>query len=118
MTNSESITDARAQFEQAVAGLKIPGTELPGVPQQLVDAATRAGNESHVVSVIHVTQYASGKFSVHIDDIANNVGFIRYWPQWAADIAKTALLSGKHLWVISFGDPGGDNLLAVTIMNS
>lgn len=44
---------------------------------------------------------------------AGNVGYSSSWPQWAFEYAKTALLSGRNLLVISQGPPMGENLLGV-----
>jgi hypothetical protein len=114
--NSKSTTDASAQFERSIADLTIPGTDLSGVSQQLMEAATRAGYQSCFCSVSHAGQRVSGTFFVQINDIQNGGGVSTQWPQWAFELAKAALLSDKLLWVISDGKPFGVNLQHVRIL--
>jgi hypothetical protein len=45
-----------------------------------------------------------------------NGGFASSWPGWAFELAKSALLSNKRVWVISNGDPFGSNLLQVLLL--
>jgi hypothetical protein len=63
-----SAVDETTRFEQLVADLKIPSSDLTGVPQELADAIAQAGLET-------------------------STGTTPRWPQWAFELAKAALLS-------------------------
>jgi hypothetical protein len=55
---------------------------------------------------------------VQINVPSTDTGYSSEWPQWAFELAKAALLTGKQVWVLANGDPFGSNLVTVLILNS
>ena len=106
--------ETSTQFEQLATGFRIPSTDLPGVPQHLVDAVAASGFQSSTGTIAFAGQDTSGSYSVQYND--QNGGFSSAWPQWAFELAKAALLANKRVWVASNGDPFGSNLVFVLIL--
>lgn len=66
--------------------------------------------------IIFVGQFSSGEFSVEYNVPGANMTYVSQWPGWAFELAKAALLYDKEVWVLSNGDPLGDNLVEVLIL--
>jgi hypothetical protein len=97
------------EFAQAVTTQTVEGSHL----QHLSSTAVSLGFEVYIGSVAYVGRTSIGKYGVQFN--AGRVAYASYWPQWAFDLAKSALLYGKKLRVMADGEPLGQNLLAVTI---
>jgi hypothetical protein len=66
--------------------------------------------------IVFVGQVNSGEFSVEYHVSSANTAYVSHWPGWAFELAKAALLYDKEVWVLSNGDPLGDNLVEVLIL--
>jgi len=113
MSEQATVAEMSAQLEEATTDLRIPDSELVGVPRQFVDAVTAAGLQAFVGTIAFAGQQASGSFSVQYN--TQNTGYSSAWPQWAFELAKAALLANKQVFVSSNGDPFGSNLVSVLI---
>jgi hypothetical protein len=82
--------------------------------QQLLQIPTKLALQSFIGSAAFAGQGSDNSYQVQFN--TGNTGYSSVWPQWAFDQAKPALLAGKKLWVISDGDPYGNNLLQVLIL--
>ena len=94
-----------------------PGLEPGSGEHPLALAAGQQAISSAIGTIAFAGQYATGQFAVQFNR-SDGPGFSSAWPQWAYEIAKTALVSGKRVWVFSNGDPFGPNLTAVMIFGS
>jgi hypothetical protein len=83
--------------------------------RQLSELANEVGVSSFIGRVALAGQNSDGTFRVQFN-VDGDGGFVSLWPQWAFELAKAALLSDKRIWVISKGDPMGDNLLQVSLV--
>jgi|LGVE01.1.fsa_nt_gb hypothetical protein len=110
------LTELQERLDQEFA--QVVTTELAEGPhlQQLSSTAISLGFDSYIGSIAFAGQRSSGSYSVQFN--AGNTGYSSAWPQWAFEQAKSALLYGKKLWVISNGKPFGSNLSSVLIMSS
>ena len=61
---------------------------------------------------------STGGFHVEYIVSATGSGYVSYWPSWAFELAKAALLYNKEICVISNGDPLGDNILGVYVQEN
>ena len=100
--NSE-LAEMTQALENATANLSSTSVTEPGL-MQLPELAEQVGASS-----------LSGSFWVQFN-VDGNGGFASSWPGWAFELAKTAMLSNKRIWVISNGDPFGSNLLQVLLL--
>lgn len=75
-------------------------------------AAQAAGLASAVGTIAFAGQYVSGEYTVQFNR-SDGHGFSSIWPAWAYEIARSALVSNKRIWVGSNGDPFGANLVFV-----
>jgi hypothetical protein len=83
-----------------------------GVDAQLGAAAVM----SYIGRPAYVGRNASGGWPVRFNDERGNTAYSSAWPEWAYEVANTALVTGKKLWVIANGDPFGSNLITVLIL--
>jgi hypothetical protein len=70
---------------------------------------------SYVGTIDYVAMDANGLTYVQLSDPPDAYGSV--WPQWAYDLAKAALLSGRSVLVLSNGLPFGTNLAFVYILS-
>ena len=82
--------------------------------QHIVKALDTMAIDSYIGTVAFAGQNSTGAYQVQFN--TSTTGYSSSWPQWAFDQAKSALLSGKQLWVIANGSPFGSNLLTVLIL--
>ena len=82
--------------------------------QHIANALTNLAVDSYIGTVAFAGQNSTGGYQVQFN--TSNSGYSSTWPQWAFELAKSALLSGKQLWVIANGLPFGSNLLTVLIL--
>ena len=82
--------------------------------QQLANTFTNLAVDSYIGTVAFAGENSAGIFQVQFN--TGNTGYSSSWPQWAFELAKSALLSGKQLWVIANGSPFGSNLMTVLIL--
>ncbi len=104
--------------------------ELPvtaGAPSQLVAQlsaiAARFDVQAFTGRIAAVGQFTAeypygGWLYVNFADDGGNGGgaYASQWPQWAFNLAQTALVSGKTVFVVANGDPIGDNLIEVWLL--
>ena len=83
--------------------------------RQLSKLAEEVGVSSFIGRVALAGQNSDGTFRVQFN-VDGDGGFVSLWPKWAFELAKSALLSDKKIWVISNGDPLGDNLVQVNLV--
>jgi hypothetical protein len=82
--------------------------------QNIANALDTLAVDSYIGTVAFAGENSSGIYQVQFN--TGNSGYSSSWPQWGFDQAKSALLSGKQLWVIANGLPFGSNLLTVLIL--
>jgi hypothetical protein len=111
MTSQGELADVTSRLEEATEELMTPSDELAGVSRRLVEAVGAAGLQATTGTIAFAGQYATGSYNVQYNN--QNGGFSSTWPQWAFELAKEALVSGKRVWVASNGDPFGSNLVFV-----
>jgi hypothetical protein len=85
------------------------------VEQELADTAANLGVNAGTYSVMWVGQTFSGYYQVQIFQEGGSTAYGSDWPQWAFDLAKSALLHNKKIFVEANGDPVGPNLTRVLI---
>jgi hypothetical protein len=115
MTERNALADLSAKLGQAAAELTTRDVNVPEVSQQLADIAAQAGGGSFFGTIAFVGQSSDGSFQVQFNDTSSNTGFSSLWPQWAYELAKTALLNSKNVLIFSNGPPFGVNLVSVFI---
>ena len=104
----------KAALDKEFARVVTGGLDEAQHLQQLLQIPTKLALQSFIGSVALAGQASDNSY--HVQFNTGNTGYGSVWPQWAFDQAKPALLSGKKLWVISDGDPLGNNLLEVVIL--
>jgi hypothetical protein len=82
--------------------------------KQLTDHASKLDLQSNFGWVILAGPNSDGTF--HVEFATTGAGWVSNWPKWAYEPALLSLLHRKNLWVISNGDPLGDNLLQVVVV--
>ncbi len=88
----------------------------PQLPQHLLDVAAQVGAQAFVGTIALAGQDSSGNYEVQFNDTNANIGYASEWPQWAFELAKTALLASKQVLLLAGGDPFGFNLASVAIL--
>jgi hypothetical protein len=83
--------------------------------RQLSELANEVGVSSFIGRIALAGQNSDGSFRVQFN-VDGDGGFVSIWPKWAFELAKSALLNDKRIWVLSNGDPLGDNLLQVNLV--
>jgi hypothetical protein len=81
-------------------------------PLQAAAAARALG--SNIGRIVLAGASASGSRTVQFN-VDGGGGYSSAWPQWAFEIAETALVNGIKVWVLSNGDPFGSNLTQVIL---
>jgi hypothetical protein len=72
------------------ADLRTTSTDVLGVPDDIAEAAVRAGLQSVTGTIAFAGQNTSGTYSVQFN-AQNGSGYSSSWPQWAAfALAKDA----------------------------
>jgi hypothetical protein len=82
--------------------------------QAIANAINTLSVESYIGSVAFIGRNSSGGYEVQFN--TGNTGYSSSWPEWAFEMAKTSLITGKELWVIANGDPFGSDLLTVIVL--
>lgn len=111
---TKTTAELSARLEMALANVRTTIEDVTGAPRHLADAVEAAGFYSAVGTVAFAGQNASGQHQVQFNEPGH--GYSSTWPQWAFELAKSALLADKKVWVASNGDPFGSNLVFVMIM--
>jgi hypothetical protein len=61
--------------------------------------------------------YGGWLYVTFADDGGNGGGaYASQWPQWAFNLAQTALVSGRNVFLVANGEPIGDNLIEVWLL--
>ena len=116
--NSE-LAEMTEALENALANLQRRSVAEPG-HKQLSELADQVGLGSFIGRIGWAGQNSSGTFFVQFvvenaDGTTDVYG--SSWPGWAFELAKAALLRNiKRVWVLSNGDPVGDNLSSVLLL--
>jgi hypothetical protein len=82
--------------------------------QTLANAINALAIDSYVGTVAFVGRDSGGGYDVQFN--TGNTGYSSSWPEWAFEMAKTSLVTGKRLWVIANGAPFGSDLLNVMVL--
>lgn len=82
--------------------------ELKHLEQLTLELASKG----YLGKVTFAGQTSSGSYSVQFNT-ENGTGYSSVWPAWAFELAKSALLYNKRLFIIANGDPFGQNLIQV-----
>src|SRR3954451_15683555 len=88
MSEQATIAEMSARFEEATTDLRIPDSELVGVPRQFADAVTAAGLQAFVGTIAFAGQQASGSFSVQYN--TQKTGYSLTRPPGGLGIAEDA----------------------------
>jgi hypothetical protein len=109
-----SIADLQKQVTAKFDRVRV--TDFGGNPkyQTIANAINTLSVDSYVGSVAFIGRDSSGGYSVQFN--TGNTGYSSAWPEWAFEMAKTSLITGKELWVIANGDPFGSDLLNVMVL--
>jgi len=100
---------------QLSAGVVIPNSRRDELPESLRQFAPNL--KWYTGTIVTAGLWANGTNQVEFHDPATNLGYASSWPKWAFDLAKAALLSSKRVLIYSDGEPSGNNLAAVLIIN-
>ena len=117
MSVTSDLADLAAKFQQGTAELTIPGVSRARLREQLANAAGPLGISVYVGTIANVGQNSGGGNQVQFDDPSTNTGYASAWPQWAFGLAKSALLAGKEVLLVTNGVPFGSNLINVLILS-
>jgi hypothetical protein len=82
--------------------------------QAIANALNTLTVGSYIGAVAFIGRNSSGDYDVQFN--TGNTGYSSAWPEWAFEMAKTSLVTGKQLWVISNGVPFGSDLLTVIVL--
>jgi hypothetical protein len=115
MTKKDEIKVAKLQQRLDQEFSQVVTTPLGESPNllQLFNIVSGLGLNAYLGKVAFAGQTSSGIYRVQFE--TGNTAYSTKWPQWAFDLAKSALLNGKMLLVISNGIPIGSNLLEVYV---
>jgi hypothetical protein len=83
--------------------------------QAIANALNTLTVDSYIGTVAFIGRTSTGDYDVQFN--TGNTGYSSAWPEWAFEMAKTSLVTGKQLWVISNGVPFGSNLLTVIVLS-
>jgi hypothetical protein len=90
---------------------------------QMAAIAARLDSEAFTGRIAAVGQftaeypYGGGLYVIFADDGGNGGrAYASESPQWAFNLAQTALVSGKNVALIANGDPIGDNLIELWLL--
>jgi hypothetical protein len=109
-----SIADLQKQVTAKFDRVRV--TDFGGNPkyQTIANAINALSVDSYIGSVAFIGRDSSGGYSVQFN--TGNTGYSSAWPEWAFEMAKTSLITGKETWVIANGDPFGSDLLNVMVL--
>lgn len=111
---NNELAEMTQALENATANLSSTTVTEPGL-MQLSEIADQIGASFQIGRIALAGQRSNGSFWVQFN-IDGNGGFASSWPEWAFELAKSALLSNKRVWVISNGDPFGSNISMVVLL--
>ena len=97
------------------AGVVIQDSSRDKLPESLRQLAPNLS--WYTGTILSAGLWADGMTQVEFHDPATNLGYVAPWPPWAFDLAKAALLSSKRVLIGSDGEPSGNNISAVLIIN-
>ncbi len=115
--NSE-LAEMTEALEKASANLYSTSGAEPG-RKQLSELADQVGLSSFIGRIGFAGQNSSGTFFVQfvVETVDGTAVYGSSWPGWAFELAKVALLRNiRRVWVLSNGDPVGDNLSSVLLL--
>jgi hypothetical protein len=95
---------------------RVRSAHFGGAPkyQAIADAINTLAVESYIGHVAFIGRDSGGGYDVQFN--TGNTGYSSSWPEWAFEMAKTSLITGKELWVIANGAPFGSDLLNVMVL--
>jgi hypothetical protein len=82
--------------------------------EAIANALNTLAVDSYIGTVAFIGRSSAGDYDVQFN--TGTTGYSSAWPEWAFEMAKTSLVTGKQLWVIANGDPFGSNLLTVIVL--
>jgi hypothetical protein len=99
--------------------LELAETGAEAAPSALAasldDRLSALALQSYMGRPAFVGRNASGGATVQFN-VDSGSGYSSSWPAWAFEIANTALVTGKRMWVIADGSPFGSNLVSVMVL--
>jgi hypothetical protein len=117
MSVTSDVADLMARVQQATGEMKILNATRAQLRERLTDAASPLGISVYVGTIATAGEYSDGSYWVQFDDTSTNSGYASAWPQWAFELAQSALLAGKEVLLLANGDPFGSNLVLVLLMS-
>lgn len=92
--------------------ISLPKTEeLKHLEQLTIELASKG----YLGKIAFAGQAANGSYYVQFNT-ESGAGYSSVWPAWAFELAKSALLYNKRLFLIANGDPFGQNLIQVLML--
>lgn len=113
MTNEAS--QKLALLSQKIEGHVSQGETDEDHIKRVTKAAADVGLNAEVGLIAFAGRDVDGVYFVQVNLESGN-GYSSQWPAWAYEIAQSALVNKKKVWVISDGDPFGFNLQQVHIL--
>ena len=110
---SGTMTEASSLFEE-LGEVRIEDVSAGLREHPLQAAANARALGSNIGRIVLAGSSPSGSKSVQFN-VDGGGGYSSVWPQWAFEIAETALVNGIKVWVLSNGDPFGSNLTQVIL---
>jgi hypothetical protein len=83
--------------------------------QPVTNAIAGLSVTGYVGTISSVGETSTSEYQVSF--VSNNLTYVSFWPQWAYELAKTSLLSGKGVALVANGDAFGANLLGVWLIS-
>jgi len=114
MTQAEQNKAVEMGKELSVRLQKGRTVSLPKTEElkHLEELAIELASKGYVGKIGIAGQASSGNYYVQFN-VESGAGYGSVWPAWAFELAKTALLYDKRLFIIANGDPFGQNLIQV-----
>jgi hypothetical protein len=108
------LADLQKQVTAKIDRVRV--TDFSDAPkyQALANAINTLAVETYFGNVAFIGRDSNGGYDVQFN--TGNTGYSSSWPEWAFEIAKTSLITGKQLLVIANGAPFGSDLLNVMVL--
>jgi hypothetical protein len=114
--NGGELAEMTQALEEASANLYLADVTDPGLTR-LTELADGLGLSVYLGHVAFAGQSSTGSTQVQFN-VDGGAGYASFWPGWAYELAKAAVLNGRRLFIIANGDPIGSNLSYVYIFGT
>ena len=108
------LADLQKQVSAKIDRVRINRLRRDPKYQAIANAINALTVDSYIGTVAFIGRDSSGGYDVQFN--TGNTGYSSSWPEWAFEMAKTSLITGKQLWVVANGDPFGSDLLNVIVL--